>query len=468
MRTESRTLSPVVEVQDVLAHHHPLAALLIACLLSLTACPGSDPSPPPSGSDMSAGQDQGQDMDVFFPDLGDEDLGDADMGGGDLDMGGDDPDMRPRPLDIPTEITTRGAEFSETLAPSQSVRVRLVAQAGDYVTIWLRKSSGSWNPYVAINELGSSQPIVYGNPSGNADASIPYRQTELEQGWEIRNTATYDLEIKNLSAGSEGPFTLTLVCKSGPCAVDPDDRDGDGVKDAEDNCPDTPNPDQSDEDGDDLGDVCDPDTPTRPFDGLSDAQLEQAIRGQHQHTSLGYDTARDRLFETVDNEGGTVVGVYSEESIQTTTRPSGSIMNTEHTWPQSMGADTEPARSDLHHLFPTIPDINSRRSNHPFCVVDSATWQHPVSNAKLGDTNNTRCFEPPDSHKGKVARAMFYFAVVYDYDIDAQQEGFLRQWHQQHPVTDAERTRNNRIATFQVSRNVFVDYPELVDRISNF
>jgi hypothetical protein len=36
------------------------------------------------------------------------------------------------------------------------------------------------------------------------------------------------------------------------------DRDGDGVPDATDNCPDTPNADQHDEDGDLRGDACDP------------------------------------------------------------------------------------------------------------------------------------------------------------------------------------------------------------------
>ena len=36
------------------------------------------------------------------------------------------------------------------------------------------------------------------------------------------------------------------------------DRDSDGVKDPDDNCPDTPNPDQADRDHDGRGDVCDP------------------------------------------------------------------------------------------------------------------------------------------------------------------------------------------------------------------
>ena len=40
------------------------------------------------------------------------------------------------------------------------------------------------------------------------------------------------------------------------------DRDGDGVPDNTDNCPDIANPDQADSDGDGDGDACDPDVPT--------------------------------------------------------------------------------------------------------------------------------------------------------------------------------------------------------------
>lgn len=43
------------------------------------------------------------------------------------------------------------------------------------------------------------------------------------------------------------------------------DRDGDGIFDSEDNCPDTPNTDQADMDGDGIGDVCDDD---RDGDGV--------------------------------------------------------------------------------------------------------------------------------------------------------------------------------------------------------
>lgn len=50
-----------------------------------------------------------------------------------------------------------------------------------------------------------------------------------------------------------------LVGQQGPCGgLPPADRDGDGIADANDNCPDAANPDQADADADGAGDACDP------------------------------------------------------------------------------------------------------------------------------------------------------------------------------------------------------------------
>jgi hypothetical protein len=57
----------------------------------------------------------------------------------------------------------------------------------------------------------------------------------------------------------DGFLDYAEACEWGndPCEFTPD-SDDDGIPDPNDNCPDTPNPDQADTDGDGLGDACDP------------------------------------------------------------------------------------------------------------------------------------------------------------------------------------------------------------------
>ena len=77
-------------------------------------------------------------------------------------------------------------------------------------------------------------------------------------------------------------------------------------------------------------------------------------------------------------------------------------------------------------------------------------------------------FEPPDSHKGNVARAMFYFSMRYNMRIDPVQEKFLKKWNKLDPIDAAERLRNRRIKDIQGNSNPFIDDPFLADRISDF
>lgn len=448
-----------------------MAAISLSLALSLTVGCAPEPDPEPPAEDMAA--DQGDsDANNQQPDDGvppAEDMGEDapdDGAPGDEDMPAGE-DMDTIVQDFPARLTTAGASFSGTLLPDQRVSIELEASKDDRVTLWLRKGADSdWNPYVSIGEPGGAEPLVYGNPRGNDDASIPYRTSDLDEGWEFWNGGTYELVIANLS-DAEAPFTFALECRGGPCAINPEDRDGDGVLNDADNCPDLPNPMQEDADGDDLGDLCDEDSGTDPYEGLSDAALEAALRDAHTHKTFSYDDARDHLFESVDNRNGLVECVYTGTKIMTTTRPPGSQMNTEHTWPQSRGADTLPARSDMHHLFPTTPESNMRRSNNYFGEVVNVEWEQGGS--RLGyDAAGEKRFEPRDVHKGNVARALFYFAVIYDYSIPADEEAVLRRWHTDDQVDARERARNQAIANIQLSRNPFIDFPQLVDRIADF
>ena len=123
--------------------------------------------------------------------------------------------------------------------------------------------------------------------------------------------------------------------------------------------------------------------------------------------------------------------------------------------------------TDLHHLFPTDTKTNERRSSYPFGLVETVTWQK--GEARLGwDREGRMVFEPPPSHRGNVARALFYVAAVYDLDIPAHEEATLRAWHREDPVDHLERRRNDRIEEVQGNRNAFVDYGDLVARIDDF
>lgn len=155
----------------------------------------------------------------------------------------------------------------------------------------------------------------------------------------------------------------------------------------------------------------------------------------------------------------------------TVVQPLGEI-NIEHTWPQSKFSKEFPGdlqKGDLHHLFPSNSRANSIRGNHPFGEVERE--ESPINNcpSRFGlNSQGTEVYEPVASHRGNVARALFYFSLRYKIAIDPTQEAILRKWNQSDPVDDVERNRNNNIFNIQKNRNPFIDFPDLVVAIKDF
>lgn len=157
-------------------------------------------------------------------------------------------------------------------------------------------------------------------------------------------------------------------------------------------------------------------------------------------------------------------------------------LNAEHTWPQSKGA-VDAAKSDLHHLFPSDMETNSKRSSFPMGEVASPLWTAPDF-GNLGDQsrlgNNTAgvtVFEPYDGEKGNVARALLYFYTCYAVGAGTggpSLENFsvewstLVRWHQLDPVDDTERARNDAVYRVQGNRNPYIDRPEFVSQVGSF
>lgn len=218
---------------------------------------------------------------------------------------------------------------------------------------------------------------------------------------------------------------------------------------------------------------------------LADA-LHDIIDG---HTFISY-SQTDEAFLITDQDpsiGTNAILIYSRVSVPFTT--STGIYNREHLWPRSRGiSDSGPDNSDLFNLRPSFVSTNSDRGNLIFDKSDvSDSGYRPPGSFSLAPlvSSDSDSWEPPDEVKGAIARSMFYMAVRYDGSDGATTDltltnnlqlsstelgalDTLLAWHQQFPVTDRERLRNQIIFNnFQGNRNPFIDFPEFADMIYN-
>ena len=240
------------------------------------------------------------------------------------------------------------------------------------------------------------------------------------------------------------------------------------------------------------------------YPDLSGAPLRDALRRDVAPArTLGYGPARDSLYTYRQRTVGAVCGVYTGFCITLTPGQDASTsafqqgVNAEHSWPQSRGAEAEPQKSDLHTLFPARANVNSSRGNHPYAEVpDTQTeawyrladsqsntpaasldeWSeradgYPGTGTADGPAYAAR-WEPREDAAGDVARAVAYFAVVYEAAVSAADErrflttmlADLQAWNAQDPSSDAERAQSAWAAGLQGSANPFVADPTLLDR----
>ncbi len=186
-------------------------------------------------------------------------------------------------------------------------------------------------------------------------------------------------------------------------------------------------------------------------------------------------------------------------------------INREHVWPKSYGFKTNyedgPAGTDVHHLMAADGPVNSSlHNNYLYGYVDESNIQSYGDSARATEANIrgssihpeiTSCksgvFEPIDSQKGDIARALFYMCAMYNRydetepttndpflelsndDVYSSSEysssltnpgkyGILEdllEWNELDPVDEFEIHRNNLIFNnYQHNRNPFVDFPE--------
>ena len=190
-------------------------------------------------------------------------------------------------------------------------------------------------------------------------------------------------------------------------------------------------------------------------------------------------------------------------------------INQEHTWPKSLGFDDNSkgtgARGDLMHLWAGNGKANNIHSNYFYGYVDTSKTYYDVGSYKSTLSGNLRgnsrtlggtetVFEPQDSDKGDIARAMFYMAARYNYLSGSDSDGIdagnpnleiinslshnssftssttvkgqigvlqdLLEWNRLDPPDEWEIHRNNLCYNnFTNNRNPFIDFPEWAEYI---
>jgi endonuclease I len=203
-----------------------------------------------------------------------------------------------------------------------------------------------------------------------------------------------------------------------------------------------------------------------------------------------------------------IIAIYKNESY--TKIPGGTgVYNREHTWPKSygFGGDDEPCKvpyTDCHHLMASNAVYNSSRNNLFFddctgnCTSDPALFNAANGAGGTPEDVNLRdgdSYQVWPHRRGDIARAMFYMDVRYEggnhgftgcdepdlvltdnaslIQVTDQSPAYmgllttLLAWHEQDPVDDDERLRNETVYLYQGNRNPFVDHPEYIDCLYN-
>tara|TARA_B100000676_G_scaffold265432_1_gene278471 strand:- start:496 stop:1404 length:909 start_codon:yes stop_codon:yes gene_type:complete len=235
--------------------------------------------------------------------------------------------------------------------------------------------------------------------------------------------------------------------------------------------------------------------PESIFPGIFGEELKQLLVNNYKTSStLGYNNARDIMYSEIDiKPNNQLTGVYSGYTItldlsqDPSTNAYEQGINCEHSWPQSLGASSEPMKSDMHHLFPTKSNVNSSRGNDPFDDINDNLTDKWYRNEYYIETiptslideyaekynppnQNDETFEPREEQKGNTARAMVYFYTMYSQQADENfwqiQKDVLLNWNHIDPPDEEEISRTWEIASYQQNKpNPFVVDPTLFDRV---
>ena len=108
-------------------------------------------------------------------------------------------------------------------------------------------------------------------------------------------------------------------------------------------------------------------------------------------------------------------------------------------------------QADMYNLYAAIGSVNALRSNYNFQML-------PGEQSDFGSCEmiiDNRKAQPPAESRGRIARAYLYFDQAYSmYSMSKAQKQLMNAWDKQHPITESECIRANKIEAIQGNANL--------------
>jgi deoxyribonuclease-1 len=107
-------------------------------------------------------------------------------------------------------------------------------------------------------------------------------------------------------------------------------------------------------------------------------------------------------------------------------------------------------QADMYNLVPAIGAVNAMRSNYNFTMLPDVKSEFGSCDFRI----DSRKAQPPAEARGRIARAYLYMDEAYArYNMSKSQKQLMNAWDIQHPVSEWECTRSERIEKIQGNKN---------------
>ena len=115
------------------------------------------------------------------------------------------------------------------------------------------------------------------------------------------------------------------------------------------------------------------------------------------------------------------------------------------------------AFQDMHNLRPTIGEVNERRRNYRFGLIEGEPREFGRCDVEID--SSVRRAEPHPQIRGNVARISLYMEAIHGVRLSDTQRRLFDGWHREDPPDAAERRRHDRIYRLQGRANPWIGKP---------